>query len=287
MLARLWRGLPTWQDIVPMAGGWQFENGGTPYHVPPLSPSPPTLARGYRVSLLFRVFLVGSLPSGQGAHMVSGAVLRPTPDTMRAPTPSAPCVGSRWVLTLRYVLLRRMRGLAPGGGLCPPPPPAPAPPSPLRGLPRACRVLATPSLRALPPPACRRAFAGGYRVSLLARVFSVGSLPSGQGAHMVSGDVLRPTPDTMRAPTPSAPCVGSRWVLTVRYVLMRGHPAAPLGRLAPRARALPPTQFAAGFAAGFCGESPRAPCRAPCGTLSYARASVPALRRGSLYFRFP
>ena len=61
----------------------------------------------------------------------------------------------------KNLLLRRMRGLAPGGGLCPPPPPAPAPPSPLRGLPRACRVLATPSLRALPPPAYGRAFTGG------------------------------------------------------------------------------------------------------------------------------
>lgn len=132
-----------------MAGGWQFENGGTPYHVPPLSPSPPPLARGYRVSLLFRMFSVGSLPSGQGAHMVSGAV-------------------------------------------------------------------------------------------------------------------LRPTPDTMRAPTPSAPCVGSRCVLTVCNVLMRGHPAAPLGRLAPRTRALPPTHFAVGFAAGICGGHPRAPFGAHC-----------------------
>lgn len=172
MLARLCRGLPTWQDIVPMAGGWQFENGGTPYHVPPLSPSPPTLARGCRVSLMAQVFWVGSLPSGQGAHMVPGAV-------------------------------------------------------------------------------------------------------------------LRPTPDTMRAPTPSAPCVGSRWVLTVCDVLMGGHPAAPLGRLAPRTRALPPTQFAASFAAGYCGASPRAPFRAPCGTPSYAWACVPTLRRGSLTFRFP
>lgn len=172
MLARLCRGLPTWQNIVPMQGGWQFENGGTPHHVPPLSPSPPTLARGYRVSLLFRVFSVGSLPSGQGAHMVPGAV-------------------------------------------------------------------------------------------------------------------LRPTPDTMRATTPSAPCVGSRWVLTVCNVFMRGHPAAPLGRLAPRARALPPTHFAAGFAAGICGHRPRAPFRAPCGTPFSAWASVPTLRRGSLTFRFP
>ena len=178
-----------------MAGGWQFENGGTPHHVPPLSPSPPTLARGYRVSLLFRVCSVGSLPSGQGAHMVTGAVLRPTPDTMRAPTPSAPCVGSRYsgryamclcapgfaALSLARLLFRvRSGGWPLGGGLCPPPPPAPAPPSPLRGLPRACRVLATPALRALPPPACGQAFAGGYRVSLLFRVFSVGSLPSGR-----------------------------------------------------------------------------------------------------------
>ena len=234
--------------------------------------------------------------------MVPGAVLRPTPDTMRAPTPSAPCVGSRYsglyamclcapgfaALSLDRLLFRvRSGGLPLGGGLCPPPPPAPAPPSPLRGLPRACRVSALPSLRALPPPACGRAYAGGYRVSLLSRVFSVGSLPSGQGAHMVPGAVLRPTPDTMRAPTPSAPCVGSRWVLTVCDVLMRGHPAAPLGRLAPRTRALPPTLFAAGIAAGICGGHPRAPFRAPCGTPSYARASVPALRRGSLTFRFP
>ena len=131
-----------------------------------------------------------------------------------------------------------------------------------------------PPLSPLPPTLAR-----GYRVSLSFRVFLVGSLPSGQGAHMVSGAVLRPTPDTMRAPTPSAPCVGSRWVLTVCDVLMRGHPAAPLGRLAPRTRALPPTHFTA----GFCGESPRFRC----GTLSYARAGVPALRRGSRSFRFP
>lgn len=131
-----------------------------------------------------------------------------------------------------------------------------------------------PPLSPFPPTLAR-----GYRVSLLFRVFIVGSLPSGQGAHMVPGAVLRPTPDTMRAPTPSAPCVGSRCVLTVRYVLMRGHPAAPLGRLAPRTRALPPTHFTA----GFCGESPRYRC----GTLSFARSSMPALRRGSCSFRFP
>lgn len=99
-----------------------------------------------------------------------------------------------------------------------------------------------PPLSPLPPTLAR-----GYRVSLSFRVFLVGSLPSGQGAHMVSGAVLRPTPDTMRAPTPSAPCVGSRCVLTVCDVLMRGHPAAPLGRLAPRTRALPPTQFKVAF----------------------------------------
>lgn len=131
-----------------------------------------------------------------------------------------------------------------------------------------------PPLTPFPPTLAR-----GYRVSLSFQVFLVGSLPSGVGARMVPGAVLRPTPDTMRAHTPSAPCVGSRWVLTVCDVLMRGHPAAPLGRLAPRARALPPTHFAA----GFCGESPRYRC----GTLSYARACVPALRRGSRSFRFP
>lgn len=126
----------------------------------------------------------------------------------------------------------------------------------------------------------RSALARGYRVSLLFRVFLVGSLPSGQAVHMVPGAVQRPSPDTMRTATPSAPCVGSRWVLTVCDVLMRGHHAAPLGRLAPRARALPPTHFAAGFAAGFCVGSPRAPFGAPCGTPFYARASVPAHRRG-------
>ena len=130
-----------------------------------------------------------------------------------------------------------------------------------------------PPLTPFPP-----ALARGYRVSLSFRVFLVGSLPSGQGAHMVSGAVLRPTPDTMRAPTPSAPCVGSRYVLTVCNMLLRGYPAAPLGRLAPRTRALPPTHFAA----GFCGGSPRYRC----GTPSYARPSMPALRRGSRSFRF-
>ena len=66
-----------------MAGGWQFENGGTPHHVPPLSPSPPTLARGYRVSLMFRVFSVGSLPSGRVCTWCR------VPSFVRHPTPCA------------------------------------------------------------------------------------------------------------------------------------------------------------------------------------------------------
>ena len=219
--------------------------------------------------------------------MVSGDVLRPTPDTMRAPTPSAPCVGSRWVLTLRYLLLRRMRGLAPGGRALPSPSPCPRTPLPLaRSAPRLSRFGSAFAPRS--PPSRLWAGVCGRLSRFLVGSGVLGWLAtSGQGAHMVSGAVLRPTPDTMRTPTPSAPCVDSRWVLTVCDVLMRGHPAAPLGRLAPRARALPPTQFAAGFAAGFCGASPRAPLRAPCGTPSYAWASVPTLRRGSLTFRFP
>ena len=203
-------GLPTWQDIVSMAGGWQFENGGTPHHVPPLSPSPPTLARGYRVSLLFRVFSVGSLPSGQGAHMVPGAVLRPTPDTMRAPTPSAPCVGSRWVLVLRYVLLRRMRGLAPWGRALPSPSPCPRTPLPLaRSAPRLSRFGYACAPRS--PPSRLWAGVCGRLSRFLVVSGVLGWLaPLGAGVHMVPGDVLRPTPATMRTPTPSAPCVGSR-----------------------------------------------------------------------------
>lgn len=193
--------------------------------------------------------------------------------------------------------------LGAGASLPPPPPPAPLTPPPLARLPRAVR--ASVPWRARRPPSLRRfllvgsppwggerfclglryvlmrsALARGYRVSLLYRVFLVGSLPSGQAVHMVTGAVRGPSPVTMRTATPSAPCVGSRFCLGLRYVLLRGHPAAPLGRLAPHARALPPTHFAAGFAAGFCGDFPRAPFGAPCGTLSNTRASVPARWRG-------